>query len=230
MTELNGAHVLVVGATGGLGAAISVALADAGATLTVAGRAADRLDTLAARLGGAAVGRETVDVTRSGFAPALLDAAARDAPLTGVVYAAGVVAFGPIGDLEPGILDQLVAVNLTGPIQVAAAAAGRLPDGGFLVNLSAVVAEMPMKNMAAYSATKAGLTGFDRALATELRRHRIRVVDVRPPHTETGLVTRALAGTPPRLAPGLPPEQVAERVVRAITEDTGELASTSFTE
>lgn len=230
MTALNEAHVLVIGATGGLGTAISVALADAGARVTLAGRDTARLDALAERLGEATVGRQTVDVTAAGFASALLDAAGRAAPLTGVVYTAGVVAFGPVGDLEPDVLDQLIAVNLAAPIQVAAAAATRLAEGGFLANLSAVVAEMPMKNMAAYSATKAGLTGFDRALATELRRARIKVIDVRPPHTETGLVTRALAGTPPRLAEGLTPAQVADRVVRAIAEDTGELASTSFTE
>lgn len=230
MTELNDAHVLVIGATGGLGTAISKALAQAGATVTVAGRDADKVGELAGQLGDRAAGQQTIDVTEPGFAPALLEAAAQAAPLTGVVYAAGVVAFGPIGDLEPEVLGQLVAVNFAGPIQVAAAAATRLPEGGFLANLSAVVAEMPMKNMAAYSATKAGVTGFDRALATELRRSKIKVLDVRPPHTETGLVTRALAGTPPRLAEGLSPEQVADRVVRAIAEDTGELASTSFTQ
>ena len=230
MTELNGAHVLVVGATGGLGTAISKALAQAGAKVTVAGRDADKLGALSDELGEQAAGQQTVDVTEPAFAPALLEAAGQAAPLTGVVYAAGVVAFGPVAELEPEVLGQLVAVNFTGPIQVAAAAATRLPEGGFLANLSAVVAEMPMKNMAAYSATKAGLTGFDRALATELRRSKIKVIDVRPPHTETGLVTRALAGTPPRLAEGLSPEQVADRVVRAIAEDTGELASTSFTE
>lgn len=230
MAELNGAHVLVVGATGGLGTAISKALAEAGARVTVAGRDADKVGALADELGDQAAGQQTVDVTEPAFAPALLDAAEQVAPLTGVVYAAGVVAFGAVGDLEPDVLGQLVAVNLTGPIQLAAAAATRLPEGGFLANLSAVVAEMPMKNMAAYSATKAGLTGFDRALATELRRNKIKVIDVRPPHTETGLVTRALAGTPPRLAEGLSPEQVADRVVRAIAEDTGELASTSFSE
>jgi short-subunit dehydrogenase len=83
--------------------------------------------------------------------------------------------------------------------------------------------------MAAYSAAKAGLTAFDAALATELRRRRIRVLDVRPPHTETGLATRPVAGEAPRLPQGLDPDAVAERVVRALADDERDLPSTAFT-
>jgi len=53
--------------------------------------------------------------------------------------------------------------------------------------------------MAAYSATKAGLTAFDKAAAAEFRRRQIRVIDIRPTHTETGLANRPIAGRSPRL-------------------------------
>jgi NAD(P)-dependent dehydrogenase (short-subunit alcohol dehydrogenase family) len=154
--------------------------------------------------------------------------AALTRPLTGVVFAAGVVAFGDLADLDDDVLDQLVLVNLMAPIRVARAAARNLPAGGFLLNLSAVVAEQPMKGMAAYSATKAGLTAFDRAAAAELRRHRIRVIDVRPAHTETGLAQRPIAGQPPRLPTGSDPASVARRIVRAIVEDELDVPSSGF--
>ncbi|HYN71198.1 MAG TPA: hypothetical protein VES60_01760, partial [Nakamurella sp.] len=53
---------------------------------------------------------------------------------------------------------------------------------------------------------KAGLTASDRAAAAELRRRHIRVIDIRPTHTETGLASRPIAGQSPRLPAGGSPE------------------------
>ena len=64
----------------------------------------------------------------------------------------------------------------------------------------------------------------------ELRRMRVSVLDARPPHTETGLADRPLAGTSPRLPQGLSPETVARRIVRAIEEGQPDLAAADFTE
>ena len=72
--------------------------------------------------------------------------------------------------------------------------------------------------MAAYSATKAALTAADTALARELRRVGVRVIDARPPHTETGLTDRAIAGVAPRLAPGLDPATVARGILDAMAD------------
>ena len=82
--------------------------------------------------------------------------------------------------------------------------------------------------MAAYSASKAALTAYDAAAGRELRRAGIRLVDARPPHTETGLAERPLAGTAPRLPPGLDPDTVAARVIAALLDDERDLPSTSF--
>jgi cyclic-di-GMP-binding biofilm dispersal mediator protein len=54
------------------------------------------------------------------------------------------------------------------------------------------------------------------------------LVDARPPHTETGLANRPIAGEPPTLPPGLGPEQVAARLVQAIEDDTRDAPSTYF--
>jgi cyclic-di-GMP-binding biofilm dispersal mediator protein len=118
-------------------------------------------------------------------------------------------------------------LNLVAPVRVMRAAVPVLPEGGFVANLSAVVAERPTAGMAAYSATKAGPTGFDAAAAHELRRHKVHVIDVRPPHTETGLADRPIAGEAPRLGQGLSPEAVADRVVAAIADGERDLPASA---
>ncbi len=149
--------------------------------------------------------------------------------LDGVVNAAGVVAFGPLAETEDAVVEELFLTNVVGPLFLARRVLPALQESrGFLVNLSAVVAEQPMAGMAAYSASKAALTAADRALARELRRAGVDVVDVRPPHTETGLATRPLAGRAPRLPRGLEPSDVAEAVLDAVESGRGELASDAF--
>ena len=54
------------------------------------------------------------------------------------------------------------------------------------------------------------------------------MIDVRPPHTETGLATRPLAGSAPKMPQGLDPAAVAERVVAAIEQGDAAVASTDF--
>ena len=231
MTSLEGMSVLVVGATGGLGAPIARRLADAGAALTLMVRAADRIAAIG--VDGAAVAGDLRD---PGTAQRAVDAAiTAHGQLDGVVVASGIVAFGPAAGLSDDVLVDLFTVNTLGPIRVLRAAAPHLAASAergaspFIVNISAVVAEQPTAGMAAYSASKAALTAFDAAAGRELRRAGIRVIDARPPHTETGLAGRPAAGEPPRLPTGLDPDAVAARIVAAIVDGEKELASSAFT-
>ena len=54
------------------------------------------------------------------------------------------------------------------------------------------------------------------------------MLDARPPHTETGLVHRALAGDPPKLPKGLDPRDVAFTIVDALEKGRRELAASDF--
>ena len=229
MSHLTDAHVLVVGATGGLGSAIARQLAESGARLTLSGRSTHRLDELAAELGDRVINRLTADVTVPDVPDQLVSSAqASLGHLDGVVYAAGVVAFGEVVDLDDDVLDQLVLVNLLAPIRLTRAAAQILPAGGFIATVSAVLAEQPQKGMAAYSATKAGLSAFDRAAAAELRRRQIRLIDIRPTHTETGLASRPIAGQSPRLPTGGSPANIAGRIIAAIINDEKDVPAAAF--
>ncbi len=225
-TNLDGAVVAVVGANGGLGAPIARLLAERGARLVLAARRTARLAAL--DIEGASI--VALDVRDVDAGDALV-AAAHDTfgRLDGVVNAAGVVAFGLLTDTDDVVLEELFLTNVLGPLWlmkrvVPALAATR----GFFVNISAVVADMPMPGMVAYSASKAALTGADRALVRELRRVSVRLCDARPPHTETGLANRPLSGVSPALPHGLSPERVAARIVAAIEADETDVAADQF--
>ena len=224
MTELTDARILVVGATGGLGREIARVLADRGARLALSGRDPDRLE--ATGVTGSPV---VADLRESGAAERIVTEAEQAlGGLTGVVYAAGVVAFGAVGELDDDDVDELLLLNYLAPARIAAAALPRLGAGGFVANLSAVVAEQPTLRMAAYSASKAALTAFDRVALLEARRRDIRVIDIRPPHTETGMAGRPIAGQPPKLPPGLDPGDVARRIVDALAGDEIDLPTDAF--
>jgi cyclic-di-GMP-binding biofilm dispersal mediator protein len=226
MAELRDSSILVVGASGGLGASIALALAAGGARLTLAGRDAGRLNDIG--ISGASI--LTVELTDADAGRSLVNAVIdQQGRLDGVVFSAGLVAFGPVTDLDDEVVEKLLLLNYLAPLRLTRAALAVLPPGGFIVNISAVVAETPVANMSAYTASKAALTAFDAAARTEGRRKKIRIIDARPPHTETGLAFRPIAGHAPKLPTGLTPTTVARRIVRAIVDDELDLPSSAFT-
>ncbi|WP_298747854.1 SDR family oxidoreductase [uncultured Serinicoccus sp.] len=223
--DLADLRVAVVGASGALGSRIAHQLADQGARLLLVGRDEQRL-----RDAGPEAPVVVADLVDAGTGDLVAEAAREHlGGLDGVVNAAGVAAFGSLVDTPDEVIEEVFATNVIGPAFLLRRLLPLLQESqGFVVNLSAVLAERPMAGMGAYSASKAALTALDRALASELRRARVRVLDVRPPHTETGLVDRAIHGQPPRLPDGLAPDAVAARVVQAVAEDASDLGSDGF--
>lgn len=225
-TKLDGAVVAVVGGSGGLGAPIARCLAERGARLILAARTVERVDDL----GIANACTVALDLRDPDSGDVLVMTAYDEfGQLDGVINAAGIVAFGPLVETDDTVIEELFLTNVLGPLWlikriVPALAASK----GFFVNISAVVAESPLPGMVAYAASKAALTAADQALVRELRRQHIRVCDARPPHTETGLANRAIAGVSPSLAQGLSPARIAERIVAAIEADETDIAAAQF--
>ena len=216
--------MLVAGATGGLGSAISRNLAARGARLTLVARDIERLTAL--DVPGHQV---ALDLRDPQACQAAIDAAITHAGrLDVVVNAVGVVAFGPVAELTSDVMEELFLTNTFVPIMLSQAALGSMSDGGVIVNISGVIAEQGLAGMAAYGASKAAVRAFDEALGREARRRKIRVIDARPPHTETGLATRAIAGQAPRMPVGLDPAQVADTISAAIAGDQVDLPSGAF--
>ncbi len=222
--------VVVVGASGGLGSLIARRLGEQGASLLLVGRDADRL----AALGD--VGTVFCADIRKPDAGERVVRTALDTfgHIDGVVFAAGIVAFGSAVDTPDEVLIDIFTTNTLAPIRLLRAAAPSLVESSelgrtpFFATISAVVAEQPVAGMAAYSASKAALTAYDAAAARELRRSGLRVLDIRPPHTETGLATRPRHGEAPRLPEGLSADSVAERIVIALRDGERDLPSSAF--
>lgn len=217
--EIAGKKIVIIGATGVLGSQIAAQLADKGAHICAIVRDASLLDS-------AVVTQHAIaDITDIS---ALSTALASLAPYDGIINAAGVVAFGNIADLDNATLEKLFAVNSVAPIIALREGATQINQGGFFLNISAVVAQQPMAGMAAYSASKAGVWAAMTAATRELRRSQIDVIDVRPPHTETGLALRPIAGLAPKLPTGLDPHDVAARIVKAIVDGEKDLPVEAF--
>jgi cyclic-di-GMP-binding biofilm dispersal mediator protein len=208
--SLGGLVIAVVGSNGGLGREIVDGLRRRDAVVVTTSRSGVGAD-VALDLRDADAGEALVDF--------VLAAHGR---LDGVIVAAGIVAFGDLVDTDDVVVEELFLTNTLGPMWLARRVASTLAEtDGFYLVVTGVVAETPPAGMAAYSASKAGLAAGLDALRREFRRRKVRVIDVRPPHTETGLAGRPLAGVAPVMRPGLAPVQVAERIVRAIeTGDT----------
>jgi cyclic-di-GMP-binding biofilm dispersal mediator protein len=225
--ELQGAVVAVVGASGGLGSAVCAELTARGATVVACGPHPERI----AAAGVAAAAVVELDLRDPSAGDALVAAVADlGGRLDGLVNAAGVVAFGDLVDTDDAVIEELFLTDVVGPLWLLKRVVPLLSESkGFVVQLSAVVAEQPMAGMAAYSSAKAALTAADTALTRELRRKGITVCDVRPPHTETGLADRPIAGEAPRLKEGLSPSTVATAVVDAIAAGATEVPAVTFT-
>ncbi len=222
--ELSGARVLVVGGTGVLGAMAATALVERGARVVATGRDTDRLAEVAARLGTEPVELDVID--DRACAAAVGSAVQQLGGLDGLVVATGVPAFGPAVDTDPAVAEELFAVNTLGPMSLVRAAAPHLAEredhDGFVAVLSAILADMPTNQMAEYSASKSALSAWLGVLRRENRR-RFTVLDVRPPHLDTGLSDHPLAGTAPRLPEPLAGQVVVDTLVRAIEQGGTEI-------
>ncbi len=225
--DLKGKMVVVAGGSGALGGEMAGLLDQRGARLVLAGRDSTRLEETAGRLAGSPI-LVGFDIRSPGSVVRLIEVAMEHfGRIDGVINATGVVAFGPIDSYPEEVIDDLVSTNLLGPLHLMAAAARRM-DNGFFVNITGVVAEQPVLRMSPYVAAKTGLSAATKALGRELKREGLLVIDARPPHTETGLATRAIHGRPPRFGEGLDPGVVAEVIIDAIESGQSEVPSDRF--
>lgn len=188
---LTGQHVLVTGASSGLGAHFATLAAREGAAVTLAARRTDRLEALAARLpglGAAAVQAVALDVTEAASVEAALEAAERLAPLDVLVNNAGIAVTGRAEAQGLDDFDRVLDTNLRGVWAMASGAArlwiaaGR---PGVIVNIASILGLRVTSGVAPYAISKAGVVQATQALALEWARHGIRVNALCPGYVET---------------------------------------------
>jgi 3-oxoacyl-[acyl-carrier protein] reductase len=176
VNDFTGKVAVVTGASRGIGAAVARALHERGASVGLASRSGDDLGL------ERAVALPT-DVRDRSQVQALVDATAeRFGGIDVVVANAGVGAYGPLTELRPDHLDEMVDTNVKGVLYVAAASVPYLIErgGGDFVSVASEAGRRGLPNEAVYCASKFAQVGFTRALDHELRPHGIRCTNVCP--------------------------------------------------
>lgn len=220
--ELQGARILITGASAGIGRATAVALSRAGARLVVGARRRERLEALAAELAPAPVFPLDLDVADPDSCARFVAEGLR--LLGGVdvlVNNAGVGQWMAVRDTPPELFDRLLRTNVQGPFLLTRAVLPHLEAQrrGAIVQVSSALAHRALPNMAVYSATKAFLHRFSEGLRVEVRRRGVDVIVVSPGIVESEFAGAAIrpGGGGERGRPrGAAPETVARAIVAGL--------------
>lgn len=192
MSNLAGKVALVTGASSGLGAHFARTLAGAGARVALAARRLDRLEVLAAELGGDARAF-AMDVTDVSAVRAAVDAVERACgPIDLLVNNSGVTVTKRIVDTEEADWDFVVDTNAKGAFFVAQAVVRRmvaLGTRGRIINVASAAGLKPLSMISVYSVSKAAVVHMTKAMAVELARHGIAVNAICPGYIETDINT-----------------------------------------
>lgn len=191
---------IVTGAGAGIGAAVTVALLDAGYHVALAGRreqtlretAADRENTLVIPTDVAVEAEvdhlfDTVESTWG-----RLDLLVNNAGTTGRAA--------PVEDMSADLWHKVVGTNLTGSFLCARAAfrvmKRQRPRGGRIINNGSLSAHVPRPNSVAYTASKHAVTGLTKSLSLEGRQHDIACGQIDVGNAETAMTARMAEGVP----------------------------------
>ncbi len=208
--QLEGRRALVTGSARGIGRAVALALADAGADVAVTSRNGDDAEPIAREI--RAKGRRSLglllDVRHARSIAVAFERLDRE--LGGpdiLVNSAGVNVPQDLASLDDASWDAVVDTDLKGLVFVTQAAAQRMiaaKRGGRIVNIASIYGAVGRRERVAYSAAKGGVVNVTRSLALELAPHGITVNAVGPSLIETDMTRERL-----RTVPGFRDEEIA---------------------
>jgi short-subunit dehydrogenase len=217
---------IVTGASSGIGLAVSRMLVADGARVALVARTKGKLEEIARELGTERAGAFPLDVKDFAALAALPErVTARFGGLDILVNNAGLNHRGPVLDHTPEELAEVVSTNLTAPIYLTRAVLPRLRPGGIVVNVASLAGMVPVPDEAAYSASKAGLRAFTRALAFEVEGRGIACSCVCPGPVDTGFFGPDLDRVPDLVfsQPMRTAEEIAAAVLHCIRTGTPEI-------
>jgi NAD(P)-dependent dehydrogenase (short-subunit alcohol dehydrogenase family) len=177
--DASGKVVVVTGGSKGLGRAMALGFAEAGADVVVASRKVERCEAVAAEI--RALGRRALAVSCHvgdwDQCGALIDATiAEFGRIDVLINNAGIAPVPPsLVDVTQGLFDKTIAVNLRGPLRLIGLAAAHMQTGSSVINISSKASLHPSSFTVVYAAAKAGLNALTKAAANEFGPRGIRV-------------------------------------------------------
>ncbi|WP_162240355.1 SDR family NAD(P)-dependent oxidoreductase [Nocardia arizonensis] len=194
---MNGRTAVITGASGGIGAAVAVALAEAGAKVALAGRDRAALERTAARCRAADVPVLTVpfDVTVAAeCAEAVAAVTDRLAAPTVLVNAAGIGESRRFADVTVDVLREVMKVNVEGPLLLMQAVLPRMVElgRGAIVNIGSTASSVGLPRAAPYTAAKHALLGVTRSAAAEYADKGVTINCVCPYYVDTPMTRRVI--------------------------------------
>jgi len=192
MIDLRGKRALVTGGSRGIGAAIAIALAENGADVAITyQRSADRANAVVKSIEDE--GHRALAIQAdSGDPEAIKRAVSETVEALGgldiLVNSAAVAQGGMIADTDITAFQQMMDVNVRGPLLFAQAAIPHLSAGGRIISIGSSLADrVPFPGVTAYSMTKSALVAFTRGLSRELGPKGITVNMLSPGSTDTDM-------------------------------------------
>ncbi len=204
--DLTGRHILVTGASAGIGRATALVLARLGARLTLNGRDQDRLDRTLAQLPGTEHATAAFDLAELDAVPAWVKGLAQSrGPFNGLAHCGGTQALRPVRSFRAGFFDDVQRTNLGSTLALARGfqqnGCTQKPAAMVFVSSTAGIKSAPGNIV--YATSKAGVIAATKGLAIELLATGIRVNCVAPAIVETELIQRVRNALTPEQYEGL---------------------------
>lgn len=181
MESVKGKHILISGATGGIGAKTAKLLAAGGANLFLTGRNEEKLHALAAEIKLDERKLFAADLSKAEEVNRLKEQFFNVYPSIDIlINAAGIGIIKTLDGLSDDEFLQTIHINLFAPFLLAKAflPAMKNEKKGLIINIPGVLGKTPMAGAAAYSASKYGLTGMMQSIREELKRTEIRITNI----------------------------------------------------
>jgi 3-oxoacyl-[acyl-carrier protein] reductase len=217
MMQFREQRALITGGSEGIGKALAAAFVERGARVAIMARRKEPLEKTAKAIGALAIPGDVsieADTTRA------VETTVRElGGLDILINNAAIGYFSPITEIDRTRFDQLIAVNVTGPMLMARAAAPHFMQqkSGTLINISSTAGLKGFAKGTPYVASKFALKGMTECWRDELRRYNVRVVLVNPSEVQTGFGGRGEPSDPDLKK--LVSRDVAEAVIGALLLD-----------